>query len=91
MEISKTEVRDFLGRKLAPQLEALGIDVDPLPNDLDLLEQGLIDSLGLIELVVAIDEEFDLAVDFEDMDPEQLTVVGPLCEFIAAASTAAES
>jgi len=86
MGITQADVRKFLGKRYMSQLDALGIDHDNLPDDLDLLERSIIDSLGLIELVVAIDEEFGLLVDFEEMDPGELTVVGPFCSFVAEAS-----
>lgn len=86
MAIAQAEIRAFLGRHFAAQLEALAIEPAELPDDLDLLERGVIDSFGLIELIGSIDEEFDLFVDFEEIDPEQLTIVGPLCRFVAKAS-----
>jgi len=86
MVLTDMMVREYLGKRFASQFAALGFDPNQVPEDLDLLERGVIDSLGLIELIAAVDEEFNLAVDFEQMDPEHLTIVGPFCRYVAAAS-----
>ena len=49
-------------------------------DDLDLMKKGIIDSIGLIMLISAIEEHFGVEVDFEDMDTEKITVLGPLCD-----------
>ena len=41
---------------------------------------GIIDSIGLIKLISAIEERFGVEVDFEDMDTDDITVIGPLCD-----------
>jgi acyl carrier protein len=58
--------------------------VPDLPDNCDLLLSGLIDSLGLLELVMAIQERFGREIDFEALDPEHMTEVGPLCRFVSA-------
>ncbi len=78
------EVKGFIASNLADSLKENGVPVDALPDDLDLMKKGIIDSIGLIMLISAIEEHFDLEeVDFEDMDTEELTVIGPLCAYIA--------
>jgi acyl carrier protein len=47
------------------------------------MRKGIIDSIGLINLFGAIGDHFDIEVDFDDMDTEYLTVVGPVCHYIA--------
>jgi acyl carrier protein len=53
-----------------------------LADERDLLEDGLIDSLGLLRLLGALQEQFGDEIDFEDLDPERMTVVGPICEYV---------
>lgn len=53
-----------------------------LADDCDLLLGGFIDSLGLLDLITMLQEKFGGHVDFEELDPEQMTVVGPLCGFV---------
>lgn len=79
------EVRAFLETFVSEKLQAQG---RALPNDFsdssDLLLSGMIDSLGILELVNALGEFTGCEIDFEALDPEKMTVVGPLCEFVAS-------
>jgi acyl carrier protein len=58
-------------------------------DDFDLYLSGSIDSLALLGLVAAIQEAFGDHIDFDDMDPEDMTIVGPLCRFVAERANAA--
>ena len=81
-QISKA--RDFLASRYSNQLEAMGVSPSNVPDDFDLLTAGVVDSLGLIELVVAVEKHFGCPVDFADLDAEQVTVFGSLADFIDA-------
>jgi acyl carrier protein len=73
-------LKDYLGRKL----EANGRGTcEELPEDCDLLLSGMIDSIGLLDLVAAIQEFAGREIDFEILDPEEMTIVGPLCRFVS--------
>ena len=79
-------LRQFLLERLETELDAIGKDADTLPDDFDLLDEGVIDSLGLLELLSAIEERFAIRMDWEDIDPEALAKVGPLCRYIYASA-----
>jgi acyl carrier protein len=82
--VSPGDVRIFLTGFIQKQLGAQGQDpLDELYDDCDLLLSGVIDSVGLLELVTAVNEHYGREVDFEDLHPEQMTMVGPLCDFVA--------
>ena len=53
-----------------------------LQNDTSFLEQGVIDSTGVLELVDWLEDEFDIAVDDEELIPENLDSVNLLAAFI---------
>ena len=40
-------------------------------DDTDLLGSGLLDSLGLVELLVQVEETFGIAIDLEELEIEQ--------------------
>ena len=73
-------LRDYFMRELGGDSRALAID---LTDDCDLLLSGVIDSLGLLDLVGAIGQHFGRELTFDEIDPEQMTIVGPLCRFVA--------
>jgi len=43
----------------------------------------MIDSIGLLELMEALREFSGNDIDFEVLDPEEMTIVGPLCRFVS--------
>jgi acyl carrier protein len=71
---------DYLKNSLAQKGRTLGAD---LSDDCDLLLSGIIDSLGLLDLVGALSAHFGRDLAFDEIDPEQMTIVGPLCKFVA--------
>ena len=56
---------------------------EDLGNDDSFLEQGVIDSTGVLELVEWLEDTFDIAVDDEELIPENLDSVNQLAAFIA--------
>jgi acyl carrier protein len=78
-------LRAFLRNYVTENLSSQGKDVPKdLCDDCDLLLSGVIDSLGLLELMTAFQEHCGREIDFDALDPEQMTVVGPLCDFVSA-------
>lgn len=54
-----------------------------LANDDSFLEQGVIDSTGVLELVNWLEETFSIKVQDEELVPENLDSVDKLASFIA--------
>ncbi len=84
--VSAHEVRKFVLEHVASELDAIGLSAQDVPDDFDLLFQGALDSLGLLELVAAIEERFGVPLDFHDLDIADLGVVGPFTRYIAERS-----
>ena len=57
-------------------------DESALKNDDSFLEQGIIDSTGVLELVEWLEDEFDIQVEDEELIPENLDSVNLLAAFI---------
>ena len=58
-------------------------DQSALSNNDSLLEKGLVDSTGILEIITFIEEEFSLQVDDDEMVPENLDSVDNIIAFIA--------
>lgn len=82
-EITAEQVRGFLLDHFSDRLSAAGYVPQEVPDDFDLLAKGIIDSFGVMELVVALEEKFGVEVDFENLAPEDLTVIGPFATYVA--------
>ena len=63
-------------------------DESALGNDDSFLEQGIIDSTGVLELVEWLEETFAFSVDDEELIPENLDSVNLLVAYIAGKKAA---
>lgn len=85
-EISTENVRAFLVGQYADQIRGKGFDSGALPDDFDFLLTGVIDSLGVLQMVGELEQKFQIELDMSRLDPEQLTVLGPLSRYVAEAA-----
>jgi acyl carrier protein len=58
-------------------------------DDTDIVESGLLDSLALVELLVGIEREFDVQVDLEALDLDNLRSVRTIAQTVLDAKRAA--
>jgi acyl carrier protein len=79
--LTTDQVRDFVVGRLAKKMTKLGITPD---DTLSLTETGLLDSFGLLEMVMAVQAAFGVTVDVSDVDPERVTTLGGFSEIIAS-------
>lgn len=84
-EISTEHVRAFLVGQYADQIRGKGFDPGGLPDNFDFLLRGVIDSLGVLQMVGELEKNFQIELDMSSLDPEQLTVLGPLSRYVAEA------
>lgn len=83
--VSVDDVKEFLLKRLQATHA-----VSSLEDDLDLLESGLLDSLGVVELIGAVEGKYGVLIDFAELDADQLTIIGPFCRYVAARVPATE-
>jgi acyl carrier protein len=70
----RDRIRHFIEEEL--DLQAVGLEADtPLLN-------GILDSLGLMQLVAFIEEEFGLTLDFADVTIEHFRTLGDLEQLV---------
>lgn len=55
-----------------------------------LLDDGIVDSLGLLEIVEFMEGHFGLSVTLTDMSPENFSTINTMAGFVARASDGAE-
>ena len=73
----KEKIRHFI-------VETFLFDADEaaLGDDESLLDSGIIDSTGVLELVAFVEEEFDIEVKDDELVPENLDSISKLAAFI---------
>jgi acyl carrier protein len=82
-EFTSDKVRQFLLRKYAEPIKALGLDPLLVSDDFDFLMTGVIDSFGILEMINSIEDEFRIQLDLETLDASEITILGPLSRYVA--------
>jgi acyl carrier protein len=57
-------------------------DDEGLADDISFLEEGIIDSTGILELITFLEEEFSIEIEDEEMIPENLDSINNLLVFL---------
>lgn len=57
-------------------------DSDELTSELNLLDAGIIDSTGVLEIVGFIEESFEIQVDDEEMIPDHFQSISAMATYI---------
>jgi len=71
----RTEVREFLQTQL-------GRDVRSVTDQESLLEAGVLDSLGVMQLVTFLEERFKIKVSEDDMMPDNFDSLDAIAGFV---------
>jgi len=58
--------------------------VEDLSVDEDLFESGYLDSLGIVNLIIALEEEFQITLPMEDLNLEEFQSVESICKLITS-------
>jgi acyl carrier protein len=76
--VIKQQIREYLGQNFL--FSSNGFD---LSDDASFLEEGIVDSTGVLELVMFVEETFNVAVDDEEIVPDNFDTVNSLVTYIA--------
>ena len=76
MSDTKSEIRDFIIENF------LFGNADGLQDDTSFLEEGIIDSTGVLELVTFLEETFEIQVDDEELIPENLDSINNVTAYL---------
>jgi acyl carrier protein len=77
MQVIKNELRTFITDSIM-----YGHSTDFLTDDGSFLENGVIDSTGVLELINYIEGRFGIKVDDDELVPENLDSINGLIRFI---------
>ena len=71
------KIKQFIVEDFMPD-----VPVEELSSDFDLLTGGVVDSLGLLQLVAWLEGEFDVEVDDSQLGPDSFRTVDAIKAFI---------
>lgn len=75
-------VHEAILERLDGQLAAKGLTPSDVPPSFDLLLEGVIDSFGVVEIIVLLEKRFGIEFDFDELPADDLTRIGPLSEYV---------
>ena len=80
MPVTEVEatIRDYIQSALA------AASPDELDVDTQLLESNLLDSLGIYELVVFLEQRYEIEILDEEVVPENFSTIASLAELVGA-------
>ena len=78
MSDSKNEIRTFIIDNF------LFGNAHGLTDDISFLEEGIIDSTGVLELIAFLEEQFSIKVDDEELIPENLDSINNVATYLEA-------
>jgi acyl carrier protein len=81
-DISPEKVRQFLLTRYFETIKGVGFDPVEMPDSFDFLLSGVIDSFGILEMISSIEDEFGIRLDLAALDAEQITILGPLSQYV---------
>lgn len=73
----RIEIRDFINDNFM-----MGRDPSELKDSISLLELGIIDSTGVLELVNFIEESYGITIEDDELTPENLDTIDRMFEYI---------
>lgn len=79
-------IRDFVARNLV-----FSADGFTYPDDASFLQEGIIDSLGVMQLVEFVQKDFHITVDQQEVTPEHFDSVTRLAAYVRGRQQAAAS
>jgi acyl carrier protein len=80
-------VHELILERLDEQLAAKGLTPSDVPPSFDLLLEGVIDSFGVVEIIMLIEERFGIEFDFDELPADDLTRIGPLSQYVERKSS----
>jgi len=84
MDETTQKIKQFIVDEFMPD-----VSVDELDSDFDLLTGGVVDSLGLLQVVAWLETEFDVTVDESQLGPESFRTVDAIKAYVDQAKASA--
>lgn len=76
MEI-ESEIREFIAKNLLYSGDGFKYG-----DDVSFLEEGIVDSIGVMELVAFVEDRYEIQVDDQDVTPDNFDSINRLAEYI---------
>lgn len=78
----QTQIKDYISKNLLFSSDGFNY-----PDDASFLEEGIVDSQGVMELVLFVEENFQVQVKDSEIVPDNFDSVSKLAEYIQRKKT----
>jgi len=75
-------VRDGVLDRVAEELAAKGLTPSDVPASFDLLLEGVIDSFGVVEMIMMLEQRFEIEFDFDELSADDFTKIDALSAYV---------
>ena len=79
---TNTKIRDYIAKNLLFSDNGFAYD-----DDDSFLEEGIVDSLGIMELVMFVEETFKVVIEDHEITPDNFDSVNKLAHYIQSKQT----
>ncbi|MBN1983838.1 MAG: acyl carrier protein [Chitinivibrionales bacterium] len=84
--MDENEVKKIVIEKIRSYAAGNGVKIKKIDEEKSLIKQGIVDSVGLIDVLSILEQEFNITINFAENDPEQFSSVNGLARLIRSAS-----
>jgi acyl carrier protein len=84
--MNAAEVRDAVLRSLSSRLKKAGLSEDEIDGDASLIALGVIDSFSFVELLMDLQRDLSVEVDFMELSPDDFSSINGLVRVLSEAS-----
>ncbi len=85
MSPDDSSAREMILELLAPALRRADLCADEIDDSFNIVDAGLLDSIGFLELLAQLEQRRGVPLDLYDADPDRLTTLGGLVDLAAGA------
>ena len=78
---ARTTIRTFVIERLAP-----AVGLSSLGDEDDLIDSGVVDSLGIFQLIAFLEERFGIKIGDEEISPENFGTIAAIDRLVASRS-----
>lgn len=80
--MTRKAIAQFIAEEFLDETEA-----ENIPNDQNLIDAGVVDSLGLLKIVAFLEEKLNVIIEPELMTPENLNSIQAIFDLVNSASS----
>jgi acyl carrier protein len=79
--MTEPSIHDKIKKMISDEV-LVGVSVDDIGDDASLISDLNLDSIQMLSLITGLETEFNIMLDEEDLDLENLSSVNKLAEFV---------